>query len=226
MAAFQLALAKGADAIELDARLSVDEHVVVFHDQRLERTTNGAGLVAHKTLAELRHLDAGSFFSERYRGEKIPLLEEVFEALGKKLFINLEFKNYGALGDTLVARVCELAVKCALQDRLLFSSFMGRNLRKARSLLPDVPRGLLAARHLAGAWARSFGFSFGDYVALHPFVGDVDSHTVQRVHRLQRRIHVWTVNQPEEVVRLKNWGVDGIITEDPAPALQALGRST
>ncbi len=226
MASFELALAKGADAIELDARLTADGHVVVFHDRSLERTTNGAGRVAQKTLAELRQLDAGSFFSEKYRGERIPLLEEVFEALGKKLFINVEFKDYGSLGERLVERVCELVMKCGLRDRLLFSSFMGRSLGRARSLLPDVPRGLLAARQLAGAWARSFGFSFGDYAALHPFAADVDSHSIQRVHRLKRRIHVWTVNQPDDVVRLTNWGVDGIITEDPALALRALGRAT
>lgn len=226
MAAFELALAKGADAIELDTRLTVDEHVVVFHDRGLERTTNGIGRVSQRTLSELRQLDAGSYFSEKYRGEKIPLLEEVFDAVGEKLFINLEFKDYGALGDILVQHVCDLVVKCGLQDRLLFSSFMPRSLRRARGLLPEVPRGLLAPRRLAGAWARSFGFSFGDYAALHPFVGDVDSHTVQRVHRLKRRINVWTVNRPEDMVRLKNWGADGIITEDPALALHALGRSS
>ncbi|HEX8992921.1 MAG TPA: glycerophosphodiester phosphodiesterase family protein [Anaerolineales bacterium] len=223
---FELAFSHGADAIELDAKLTADGHIVVFHDATLERTTNGKGRVARKALTELRVLDAGSYFSEGFRGERIPLLEEVFDALGKKLIINVELKNYDTPGDDLVERVCDLVVKCGLQERVIFSSFLARNLNKARRLLPGVPRGLLAARHLAGAWARSFGFSFGDYALLNPCIDDVDSHAVQRVHRLRRRMFVWTVNKAEDIKRLNGWGVDGIFTDDPALAIQALGRSS
>jgi glycerophosphoryl diester phosphodiesterase len=226
LASFELALAQGADAIELDARLSADGYIVVFHDFMLERTTNGKGRVANKTLAELRMLDAGSFFSQKYRGEKIPLLEEVFEAVGKQLFINVELKNYTTPTDDLVARVCQLVKKCGLEDRVMFSSFLPGNLTHARALLPSVPRGLLASKGWQGVWARSFAFSFGDYAALHPCVADVDSHTAQRVHRLNRRLHVWTVNRPEDMHHLKAWGADGIFTDDPALALEVLGRAT
>jgi glycerophosphoryl diester phosphodiesterase len=225
LAAFKLALAQGADAIELDTRITADGRVVVIHDQMLERTTNGIGRVAEKTAAELRELDAGSSFSEQYRGERIPLLQEVFDALGKKVFINVEFKDYGAAGNRLVVEVCGLVAKCRLEENVLFSSFFPPNLNRARELLPGVPRGLLALRHWAGAWARSFAFAFGDYAALHPSIVDVDSRAIQRVHRLKRRIHVWTVNEPEDVRRMKAWGADGIITDNAAMALQALGRS-
>ncbi len=226
LAAFKLALDQGSDAVELDAKLTADEQVVVFHDETLERTTDGTGRLANKNLAELRTLDAGSHFSAQYRGERIPLLEEVFDAVGKKMLINVELKNYTTPFDNLVVRVCELVKKCELEEHVLFSSFLPSNLRKARELLPNVPRGLLAWKGWKGAWARSFGFTFGDYAALHPFFGDVDAQEVQRVHRLKRRIHVWTVDDPEQMRRLKNWGADGIITKDPALALQVLGRST
>ncbi len=73
-------------------------------------------------------------------------------------------------------------------------------------------------------WARSFGFSFGDYAALHPFLADVTIQQVRRVHRLKRRIHVQTVNAFDDLKRLANWGVDGIFTDDPRLALQAVGR--
>src|SRR5512140_136192 len=128
MASFELALAQGADAIELDARLTADERVVVIHDRMVNRTTNGVGRVAGLTLAQIRALDAGSFFSEKYRGEKIPQLEEVFDALGKQTFINLEFKDHEELADRLVERVCKLVARCGMQDRILFSSFAPRNL--------------------------------------------------------------------------------------------------
>ena len=224
LAAFELAHTEGTDAIEVDTKLTADGQVVVLHDQTLERTTDGTGPVAQKTLAELRALDAGSTFSEKFRGERIPLLEEVFESLGKKLFINVEMTSYSTALDGLVGKVCELVRKCGLEERILFSSFVAANLRKAGQLLPNVPRGLLAAKRWKGAWARSFGFSFGDYVALHPYFTDVDAREVQRVHRLKRRIHVWTVDCPEAIASLSAWGADGIFTDDPALALRVLGR--
>jgi glycerophosphoryl diester phosphodiesterase len=224
LSSFNLAVLQGADAVELDAKLSADGRVVVFHDITLDRTTNGSGRLSHKTLVELRDLDAGAFFSDKFRGEKIPLLEEVFEAVGKKTFINIELKNYTTLRDRLVEKVCALVVKHGLEDRVLFSSFSAANLKKAFQLLPRVPRGLLAVGGWAGAWARSFGFTFGEYAALHPSVNDVDVQQIQRVHRLKRRVHIWTVNKVEEIRQLKEWGVDGIYTDDPLMALQALGR--
>jgi glycerophosphoryl diester phosphodiesterase len=225
MAAFRLAADEGAPAIELDAKLTKDGKVVVFHDGTLGRTTNGQGRVAEKTAGELLALDAGSHFSLQHRDERIPLLEEVFEALGRKVLINVELTNYWTPRDDLVKRVCELVGKHSLQGDIIFSSFYAPNLSQAARLLPGVPRGLLAERGWRGAWARSFGFTFGDYIALHPYVTDASPHQMQRVHRLGRRVHVRTVNDLVEITRLADWGVDGIFTDDPKSALRALGRS-
>ncbi len=216
LAAFTLALEQGVDGVELDAKLSADGYVVVHHDETVNRTTNGTGWLARLPLATLRELDAGSFFSERFRGEKIPTLEEVFESIGKRAFINVELTNYSTPYDSLVEKTCELVRRHALQKSVIFSSFSSANLKKAARFLPEVPRGLLARGGLLGLWSRSFGFTFGDYFALHPFVTDVTAQQVQRVHRLKRAINVWTVNKEEEVRRLISWGVDGLITDDPA----------
>ena len=225
LASFRLALSQGADAVELDAQLSADGQVVVIHDPTVDRTTNGHGRVAQLNLTELRSLDAGSFFSEKYRGEKIPLLEEVFEAVGQKMFINVELKNSAELRAPLVEKVCGLVEKQGLEKRIILSSFLASDLNKAKRLLPEVPRGLLALDGWMGAWARSFGFSFGDYAALHPYLGDVTKQQIVRVHRLGRRVHVWTVDKAEDMAQLNNWGVDGIFTNDPQIAVRALGRS-
>jgi len=225
LAAFELALAQGAEGIELDAKLSADGHVVVIHDATVDRTTDGHGRVKDMSLADLRSLGAGLFFAEKYRGEKVPTLEEVFEALGKHMFINVELTNYNTPGDHLVESVCMLVKKFELQKRVLFSSFFASNLSKARGLLPEVPRGLLAFNGLLGAWARSFGFAFGRYQALHPNLKDVTPQQVQRVHRLERRVHVWTVNATEDMRRLFDWGVDAIFTDDPQLAVQVRGES-
>jgi glycerophosphoryl diester phosphodiesterase len=226
LAAFELALAHQADALELDVKLSADGHAVVIHDATVDRTTGSQGRVKDLTLAQLKSLDAGSFFSERYRGEKIPTLEEVFEAVGRRTFINVELTNYGTPRDRLVYTVCALVKKFALQEHVMFSSFYAWNLSKARAYIPEIPRGLLAFSGLLGAWARSFGFAFGSYQALHPYLQDVSSQQVQRVHRLNRRIHVWTVNAAEDMRRLFRWGVDGIFTDDPRSAAQVRNEAT
>jgi glycerophosphoryl diester phosphodiesterase len=225
LAAFELALAQNADAIELDVKLSADGRAVVIHDPTVDRTTGSRGRVKDLAFQELRALDAGGFFSENYRGEKVPLLEEVFEAVGKRTFINVELTNYTTPSDSLVETVCMLVKKFGLQNRILFSSFYASNLSKTAAYLPEIPRGLLAFGGFLGAWARSFGFNFGRYQALHPYVKDVTSQQVQRVHRLNRRIHVWTVNAAEDMRRLFNWGVDAIFTDDPQLAVQVRSES-
>ena len=225
MAAFELALAQGADGIELDAKLSADGHVVVIHDATVDRTTGKRGRVKDMSLAELRALDAGAFFAEKYQREKVPTLEEVFEAVGKRTFVNVELTNYNTPGDQLVESVCMLVKKFGLEKQVIFSSFFASNLSKACGLLPEAPRGLLSFNGLLGAWARSFGFAFGKYQALHPNLKDVTPQQVQRVHRLRRRVHVWTVNRAEDMRRLFHWDVDGIFTDDPRLAVQVRGES-
>ena len=215
IAAFELALAQQADAIELDVKLSSDGYVVVHHDDTVDRTTNGNGRIKDLSLAQLRSLDAGSFFAEKFRGEKIPTLEDVFEAVGKRTLINVELTNYKTRRDSLVETVCMLVKKHQMQKRVIFSSFFASNLSRARSYLPDVPRGLLALHGFLGSWARSFGFVFGKYQALHPYLTDTTQQEVARVHRLNCRIHVWTVNKEDDMRRLFSWGVDGIFTDDP-----------
>lgn len=223
---FSQAIQKGADGVELDAKLTVDGHVIVIHDATVDRTTNGKGKVASFTLDEIRKLDAGSWFDSKFAGTQIPLLEEVFETVGKDKLINIELTNYSTPRDGLTQKVCELIKKHNNQKQIIFSSFFSSNLKIAMRLLPEIPRGLLAMPGVIGLWARSFGFMFGDYQALHPHISSVSIEQIRRVHRLKRRVHVWTANMPEEIVRLKEWGVDGIFTDDPALAVQMLrGRS-
>ena len=223
LAAFELALEQGAHGIELDAKLSADGEVVVIHDATVERTTGAQGRVSQLSLSALRELDAGSSFSERFYGEKIPTLVEVFEMIGKQALINVELTNYyNVARDELPDKVCELVKKFGLQKNVLFSSFRTSNLKRTQELLPEVPCGLLALRGWKGWWARSFGFNFGDYQALHPALEDVTAQQIARVHRLKRRIHVFTVNSADDMHRLIHWGVDGIITNDPKLAIETM----
>ena len=224
LAAFELAVEQGADGIELDVKLSADGHVVVIHDASVDRTTGSGGRVKDMTLAQLQALGAGGFFSEDFRGEKIPTLEDVFDAVGNKTFINVELTNYNSPRDHLVESVCMLVKQFGLQKRVLFSSFLASNLSKSRSYLPNVPTGLLALPGILGAWQRSFGFAFGKYDALHPNIKNATQEQIYFVHRLNRRAHVWTVNEAEDMRRLFKWGVDAIFTDDPQLAVKVRGE--
>lgn len=220
LAAFKTALELGADGFELDTQLTSDGHVVVFHDPALDRLTNGHGKLSKLSLAELRELDLSSSFSKKFRGEKIPTLEEVFESIGKRAIINIELKNFSKPFDNLVEKVCEAVRRHGMQKNVLFSSFLPWNLKKAGRLLPEVPRGLITIKGRWGVWGRSFGFNFGNYDALHPCLDDVTAQQVQRVHKLKRKINVWVVNKEDDIRRLVGWGVDGIMTDDPLLAIR------
>ena len=221
--AFLQALQKGADGVELDVKLTADGHVIVIHDSTLDRTTDGKGRVASSTLEAIRKLDAGKWFNEKFAGTKVPLLEEVFEVVGKDKMINIELKLTNSR-EGLVVKVCELIKRHNNHSQILFSSFFPSSLKIAAQTLPEIPRGLLAMPGFLGLWARSFGFMFGDYQALHPHILSTSREQILRAHRLKRRVHVWTVNVPSEITKLKEWDVDGIITDDPQTAVRALGR--
>ena len=106
----------------MDAKLTSDGQIVVVHDQSIDRTTAETGKVAELTLDQIRQLDAGSAFDPRFRGEPIPTLNEVFEAVGKLTYTNIELTNYGSYL-TLTGKVGEPAIKHNLAERVLFSSF-------------------------------------------------------------------------------------------------------
>ncbi|GAB4428077.1 MAG: glycerophosphodiester phosphodiesterase family protein [Anaerolineales bacterium] len=222
LSAFELAVEQGVPALELDAKLCADGEIVVHHDATVDRTTNGTGRVSKLSFSALRELDAGSHFDEKFRGEKIPALAEVFEAVGKKIFINVELTNYTTRKDDLTERVCALVKRFGLQDSVMFSSFLPANLTKARSLLPSVPRGLLSLGGVLGWWTRSFGFAFGEYHSLNPAFKDVTPQQIQRVHKLKRKLFAYTVNNAEDMRRLFLWGIDGIFTDDPPLAFKML----
>ncbi len=222
LAAFDLALRQGAPAIELDAKLSADGHVIVIHDQTVDRTTNGAGDVRALTLAQLKALDAGSKFSPQFAGEPIPTLKEVFDAVGKRLLINVELTNYASPTDALLPKVVELVRECGLEEWVLFSSFHPLNMWRARRLLPAVPRGFL----LLPGQARTFAFRLIERLLspeyVHPYFSDVTRQYVQAQHLQGRGVNVWTVNQPDEMRRLFGCQVDGMISDDPLLAQQVL----
>lgn len=224
LVAFELAIRQGADAIELDARLTADENVVVFHDETLDRVTSSAGDVSAKTLLELKALDAGSHFDIAFHGEPIPALDEVLEAVGRRIFINIELKNYRAIFNQLPEKVSESIKKHNLEHRVMFSSFNPVAVIKAKRMLPQVPIGLLALSGSRGRWARSWTGTLIDYHALHPHYTDVDAALIAKMHQKHRWVQTYTVKEAAEMQRLAALDIDGIITYDPLLANNTIRR--
>lgn len=223
MAAFELAVRQGADAIELDVKLSADGYVMVIHDQTVDRTTPHKGRVRDLTLAELQRLDAGSYFDYAFRKERIPTLDEVFAGLGHQIMINVELTNYASPLDDLPKRVAELVRFYEVSRQVFFSSFNPIALLRIRRYIPDAPVAILAMPGKNGAWARSGLVSHWlGCQALHPERTDVTPALVDRAHRRNQRVHVYTVNQAEEMRRLLDLGADGIFTDDPVLARQVM----
>jgi glycerophosphoryl diester phosphodiesterase len=215
ISAFELAVTQTADAIELDVQLSSDGYVVVMHDSTVNRTTDGIGSVREMTLASLKKLDAGAYYDVAFRGERIPTLEEVFEAVGKCIFINIELKPDLSMAKTLAYKVAQAVELYSMTESVLFSSFDPLVLWRMKKLSPRVPCGLLALPGLGGWPMRHLGRRIVPCQALHPHFSSVSKGLTNAVHQSGQRLYVYTVNEPDEMRRMVMLGVDGIITDNP-----------
>ncbi len=224
LAAFKMALQQGADGIELDAKLSADGHVVVIHDQTVDRTTPAKGLVREHIMADLHKMDAGSHFDVAFMGEPIPTLEEVFKAVGQLTYINVELTNYGSSFDDLPEKVAGLVKQNKLGQRVFFSSSNIFTLMRIHKLLPEVPIGLITKPGWRGSLMRTIPSLLVDYQSLHPELGDVTPELVQANHQKGRKVIVYTVNKEQDIQRMFEAGVDGIFTDDPQLARSVLEK--
>jgi glycerophosphoryl diester phosphodiesterase len=222
LSAFRLAAELGADGIEFDVKVTRDGRVIVLHDQTLDRTTSGSGNFKNYDFDDLRKLDAGIKFPDKFRNERIPTLEEVFEAVGGRLSINIELTNYATPGDDLIEKIAAILEQVDDHSKIMFSSFNWGNLKKARNLCPDIPCGLLAMPGIAGWFSRSFLAGNVPHEAIHPYFSDVNVNYVTRIHQQGKKVNVWTINDPEEMLRLMRIGVDMIMTDDPPLAIKTL----
>ncbi|MDX2163208.1 MAG: glycerophosphodiester phosphodiesterase family protein [bacterium] len=219
--AFELAAEQGAHGIELDVHRSKDGHAVIVHDFVVDATSDGTGLVVEKTLAELKALDAGAWFDARFTGTRIPTLDEVFEAVGKRLFVNVEIKSETVDTDGVEQVVADCIRRHNMETRVILSSFNPRTLQRFRAILPEVPVGFLYdPESPAEVWDIIAGM---DYEAYHPNHTLITPEMVDEYALDGRLINTWTVNDPDRAVALHEMGVRGIISDAPDTILKALG---
>lgn len=226
LAAFRLALEMGADGIELDVKLTRDGVPIILHDETVDRTTNGHGRIADMTLAEVKCLDAGTSFDTRFSGEQIPTLTEVLTVVGTRSIVNIELKVLYKRVEGLEAAVLAAVEDAGMSNRVIFSCFNPLVLRTVAHLNPRVPRGLLYADNLPIYLRRAWLRPLAQATALHPKYTLVDARYMRWAHARNYRVNTWTVDDPVEMNRLLDLGVDMIMTNKPDVLKQTMqGRA-
>jgi glycerophosphoryl diester phosphodiesterase len=252
LAAFNLAFELGADGIELDVTLTKDGVPVVIHDDTVDRTTDGRGKVSGMTVREIQRLDAGKWFDSKYRGEKIPTLEEALAYVPVGKIVNVELKTnvllswqpraakssrFASSGDSVkmflrlgessplektVVRVIE---ETRNADRIIVSSFNPIALYRVMKLNPMVCRGLLYFKELPIFLGRAWLRVLARPHALHPSNTTLTGQVANWARKRGYQLNTWTVDDPLETRRLAALGVNGIITNKPDVLREVINRA-
>ncbi|MEM9537546.1 MAG: glycerophosphodiester phosphodiesterase family protein [Cyanobacteria bacterium P01_E01_bin.45] len=207
LASVRKAVELGSPFIEVDV-YSVDGHLVVFHDDHLERTTNGSGYLCQQSFEYLRTLDAGN-------GERIPTLREVCDAIVGRAGINIELKGPHT-AQPVVELITELVQEGWNEDDFLVSSFNQRELVALRQLSDRIKLGaLLCGLPVDDA---KFAQDLGAF-SVHPSLEFIDRHFIDDAHARNLQVYVYTVNHPEDITRMHELGADGVFTNFPERVL-------
>ena len=223
IAAFERARALGADGIEFDVMKCASGEVVVIHDPDVDRTTDGHGPVAKKTLDELKELDASGAFHDQVGRVEIPTLDEALEYLGTDMLIEIEIKSETIGTDGIEELVVRALHRHALHDNVMIASFNPAALKRVRRLAPEYPRALIFSErqriYLRRQWfARQVKPAF-----VQPHIDMMTQKNMARWHSRGYRICPWTVNDRAEIVRMVQSGVHAVVSDDPAMVSAALG---
>ena len=198
-----LALKMGIDAVEIDV-YNVEGQLVVIHDRDVSRTTNGEGYIEDCSFAYLRSLDAG-------KGERVPTLKEVIDTVNRQAKVNIELKG-SKTAELVVASIGEYIERGWTYDEFVVSSFNHYELNRVKANEPNLPIGMLIYglpwdyMGIAQKLSADIVISGLDYV---------DAKLVNAVHQQKLQAWVYTVNHPQDIMRMKELGVDGIFTNYP-----------
>jgi glycerophosphoryl diester phosphodiesterase len=220
MASFLMAAASGADYIELDVQLSLDGELVIHHDDTLERTSDGHGLMDAATLAELERLDAGTWFGRRFAGERIPRAAEVLAWLGTQGGIGATFEAKGAGSG---ARLARMIFASHIARRLSICSFEAIELREAAAVAPGIARILIVDRDEPGTDLLAAAREAGATGVNVPWEW-LDPGAVVRLHDAGLLVAGGTI-KPDALPRCLALGIDLVDSNDPGAVVTALGST-
>jgi glycerophosphoryl diester phosphodiesterase len=217
MAAVRKAMQLGATMTEIDVHLTKDGHVVLMHDDSLHRTTNGRGLVAEKTVDEIKKMDAGSWFDKAYAGEPVPTLDEVMDLVRGKMKLNIEIKISGLEPD-IAERTIAVIHENEFSDQCVITSFDRATIEKVKVLAPDIRTGWIFSK-IPGP--EIFG---GTWEVLSVNYKSVTPEFMEKARAANKQVYVWTVNKPAIMKRMIQLGVDAILTDYPDRLIEVLDQ--
>lgn len=207
LSSLRLAVELGADMVEIDVRQSRDGHIVVLHDETVERTTNGKGFVKDLTLKELKSLDAGL-------GNKIPTLSEAAVFLKGKARLVVEIKALG-----IEEKVVETLDETGVADDVVVTSFFHPVLKRVKDLRPKIRAGVIIASRPVAPSKLALDAKAD---AIFPRYKYVDEELVSAAHKNNLLVFPWTVDSADQVELLAKIGVDGVVTNKPDVAVSKL----
>ena len=239
MFAFENAVKIGADVLEMDAHITKDGQIVLMHDERVDRTTNGTGLIEDLTLDQLKQLDGaykwsndgGNTFPYRGRGILVPTLEELFQKFPQMRYV-IEIK---LTTNPIDKPLCALIRQYNMQDKVVIASFHDGAMQNFRATCPEVAtsasRGEVTKIVLLGKIFLS-GLVAPQYESIQPPYDPAESKNIpimtrrfiRESHAKNLAVEPWTVNDPELMKQYIEWGVDGIMTDRPDLMLEVLGE--
>ena len=214
-AAFDLAIEMGARHLELDVHFSSDGHLVVIHDDTVDRTTDGSGPVTSRSLAALTALDAGAWFDPRFKGERIPTLGAVLERYwGAHLHVELKGHSAG-----LAQRAVDMVLSSGIATNVTITSFQKAKLEETRAYAPELPTGWLVGEvsDAVVAQARAMGLT-----QLCPRAGAVTPELVSRLHAEGLVLRAWGVATEDLMRQVVTAGADGMTVNFPDKLLAYL----
>ncbi|MFE7377303.1 glycerophosphodiester phosphodiesterase [Bacillus cereus] len=223
IAAYKLGQQMNGDYIEMDLQMTKDGHLVAMHDETLNRTTNGTGLVKKHTLEEIKQLNAGSFYNEKYpnsakkefENAKVPILEEIIETFGHNANYYIETKSpdeYPGMEEKLL----EIINHYEIQDKVIIQSFSEESLQKIHSLNVNISLVQLLPYKKAVQLTESKIEKYKKYcIGLGMNYKYIDAAYVKKIKQHGLEVHPFTVDNEKDMKKLILWGVDGMFTNYP-----------
>ncbi|MEV9650479.1 glycerophosphodiester phosphodiesterase [Bacillus aerius] len=214
IAAFDVAVEQGADYIELDVQMTMDQHVVVIHDDTVDRTTNGNGLVKSYTLDQLKKLDAGSWFDHQYTNERIPTLQEILERYSQRIGILIEIKHpKRQIGiEKAVARIIN---RFAYSRHIMIQSFDVHALQRIKTFAPSLRTALIIKPDAFKLTKRKLTTYSSFANGLNMKKTMINKWWIDRIHSFGMEVFIWTVKDQKTADRIKKYPIDGVVTDNP-----------
>lgn len=211
--AFQKAIEGGAKGIELDVHKTKDNQLVVIHDEDIQRTFLGKGLVKDYTLKELKMFSCRKDLFQGDTACKIPTLEEVFELIkDQETILNIELKTDCIHYAQIEEDVLKMIHTYKMSDRLLISSFNHKSLEMVKSIDSTMKTGVLFGEPIEDIATYATRLKAN---AIHPNLRLVDGDMIKKVHEVGLAINIYTVNDPISIIKCQEQGVDSIFTDYP-----------